>query len=533
MTPGQFIKRHKANLIFVLVLFFLFMAYRYPHSIQKGPFGIHTWRQSDCYSFALNYYEEGHKFFQPAINWSGSPGNGKTVSEFPIIYYFVSFMWKIFGKHDFIFRGINLLIVFTGLYYLFKFVREFLEDDFWAYYIPILLFTSPVLVFYSNNYLMNAPALGMVLIGLYQYWRYYKYGRIGKLYVSMLFFLLAGLLKMTALILYLSLFIFHFLNFFPWFRNKISLGKQLKLQEMIPFFLVLTGITSWLVWTDAYNSKYISGGFLRGILPIWQTSLGEALDLGTSLYTNLLPAFYNITGLAVILGLFLWITLKRKAANPHLMSIASLVIAACLAFILLFYKAFSVHDYYLINLLISIPLIAVLFLDYLKRNNISLFYSRHFRILSAIALFWLLYGTVVIQRANYDRTDTFVRHTIILSRTEKDTWQYFQDIHRMDYEVFETITPYLRDIGIKRTDKVISIPDGTATVTLTLMDQKGYTDFGFNNLQGGDRISHFIQEGAKYLIISESSLAGQEYLVPYTQNKIGQYKEVSIYSLSD
>ena len=107
------------------------------------PYSIHQWRQADCLSITMNYYMEGLNFFEPKIHWLADGKDGKTVSDFPIIYYIVAKLWKVFGYHEYIFRLINTLIVFTGLFCLFKFIGNLLSDKFWAYIITFLLFTSP------------------------------------------------------------------------------------------------------------------------------------------------------------------------------------------------------------------------------------------------------------------------------------------------------------------------------------------------------------------------------------------------------
>ena len=528
-----FIQQYRIQLIFLAFLLFLFMAYRYPHSIQKGPQSIHMWRQADCYSFALNYFEEGHKFFQPAIHWSGGTGNGKTVSEFPIIYFAVSLAWKVFGQHAFIFRLLNMLILYTGLFYLFRFLQEFLEDDYWSIYIPILLFTSPVLVYYTNNFLMNAPALGLVLIAIYHYWKYLQSKKLWRICTAMAFFLLAGLLKMTALLLFVALLIIHIAGLSPGLRKKLNIPITGPARHLLPYLGVMAGIALWLAWSAAYNRENISGVFLRGLYPIWKVGLYKGLDLGTSLYATLLPSLFNHTALLIILGLFVWLLIKRKNVNPEWLLITTLVAGGSLAFILLFYQAFSVHDYYLINLLVFIPLVAALFLDYLKRNKISLFYSRSFRTLAGVALFFLLYHTAVNQRIKYDPGDTFIKHTIIVRQNDKAYWRNIQEVHSLRFEDLENITPYLRSLGISRNDKVISLPDGSPNITLSLMDQKGYTDFGFNDLSGEAGIRHFIESGARFLVISEPALISQDYLAPFLSDKMGQYKNISIYRLQE
>lgn len=531
MNTRQFIQHNKLSLVFISFLVFLFFAYRYPFSIQKGPISIHMWRQADCYSLTLNYLEEGHRFFQPAIHWSGEPGNGKTVSGFPVIYYLVSLIWHVTGKHYFIFRSLNLLIVFTGLFYLFKFIKEFLGDGFWAIYIPVLLFTSPVLVYYSNTFMMNAPALGFVLIGLYHYWKYYQLKKPGRLYAAMAFFLIAGLLKMTAFLLFAALLIAHISGLSGYLRTKLKIPSFGKSRHLVPYLIVILLTAIWIIWSQSYNHKNISGVFLRSIFPIWEISLYQGLELGTSLYTSLLPALFNHTATIILLGMFLWVIIKRKRAHRALLYITILVFAGMLVFVILFFQAFNVHDYYLINLLIFIPLVTAVFLDYLKNNRPGFFYSRPFRTLAGIALFLLLYKAVVIQRVKYDTGDTFVKHTVVLDQTEKGVWIYFENVHNSRYAALDSITPYLRELGIHRTDKVISIPDGSPNITLSLMDQKGFTDFGFNQFRGEERIQRFIELGARYLIINDPSVTGEAYLKPYLHRKIGQFRNVSVYRL--
>jgi len=169
---------------------------------------------------------------------------------------------------------------------------------------------------------------------------------------------------------------------------------------------------------------------------------------------------------------------------------------------LIFFQGFTVHDYYLTNLLIMIPLIVITFLHYLKSNRISIFYSKAFRGLAIAGLILLIYNAMVLQRAKYDMGDTFVKHTILLDDHQKSFWRSLHNEYRERYEALSTIKPYLRELGIERKDHVISVPDKSPNITLYLMDQKGCTEYGLFNPDGSDRIGDYFETGTRYLIVT-------------------------------
>jgi len=524
----------KSRIIFLGLLTILFFAYRYPDSIQKGPYSMHMWRQADCLSFAKNYLENGFQFFKPSVHCTTSDNNNQSVSEFPIIYYLVALIWKVFGQHEFIFRLINMIIVFIGLYYLFKLSYSILSDHFWSYYIPLFLFTSPILVFYSNNFLMNAPSFGLVLTGLYHYWRFTKCSKPGYLYASIFIFLLAGLLKATALLSFTAIFLVHLASHFRIAREKLGLSPIGKLLHIVPMLIAYLIIVVWIYWAKDYNRQNISGIFLQGFLPVWDVNnLYDGLYYGTKLYTSLIPAYFNRTAVIIIIALFIWLVLRFRKAHGYLITLTATCFLGVLGFVILFFKAFTVHDYYLINLLIIIPLTLITFLHYMKVNGISLFWSRNFRGLAVAALVFLTYHAMVIQRVKYDVKDTFVKHTIILDDDTKRLWKYDQEKYDKRYKALRSITPYLRELGIKRTDHVISIPDSSPNITLYMMDQKGCTEFGLYRPDVKDRIEQFIESGTKYLIINDPGYLKKDFLQPYIMNKIGEYKNVLIFALPE
>ena len=101
-----------SGLIFICLLLVFGYFYDFHKIISLEPQSIHAWRQSDCVSFALNYCMEDRGLLEPSIHFIGGNDNGKTVSEFPIVYYTIGKIWRITGQHEFIYRGFVLALFF-------------------------------------------------------------------------------------------------------------------------------------------------------------------------------------------------------------------------------------------------------------------------------------------------------------------------------------------------------------------------------------------------------------------------------------
>ena len=519
--------KRKADLLFVALLLAVSLLYGYHDILFARPSYHHIWRQTDCLSITMNYFQDNRNFFRPAINWVGNC-EGRTISEFPIIYFSVAQLWKIFGYHEFIFRLIDVLIVFAGLFCLFRFTREFLSNTFWAVIIPLFLFSSPILGYFTNNFLADAPALGLTLTACYFYWKAYK-GESNKwYYLSFLIFLLAGLLKISSLLIFIAFFLIQVYNIVVHRNDKTWFNR---VSRLWPYLVVLLGIFAWYSYAGYYNRHNMNGIFLHGILPIWGIDAEARLEIWRALLKTLIPSFFTNEALLLVMALFVASFFYYKKINRFFLYLSLLVFLGCIGFVLLFYQVFNVHDYYLTNLLIFIPLPLIAVLDLIKRHYPALFNNTILKIVVALGVAMLLYIGAVNTRLKYYPRQAFVQKSILVSKDKISQWIMWSDYCGTYYKALETITPFLRSLGIKRDDLVYSTPDGTINVTLYLMDQKGYSDFYIGDIPEDKRIESAKSFGVRYLIINDTTICRKPFLIPYLNHKLGSYKNVAVYDL--
>lgn len=522
----------KKKLIFVLLLIIVSFVYNYNGILSKDAYSIHQWRQADCLSLTMSYYENNEPFNAPSIYWLGKSNDSHTISEFPLIYFTVAKIWKITGKKIFIFRLINTSIVLIGLFFLFLTIFEILKDYFWSVFIPLFLFTSPILAYYSNNFLMNAPALGFVLIAWYFYVKFHTKDKIKHLLLSLFFFTIAGLLKITSLISFIALLSVYVLNLFKFkFTFDYKLLKKTK-SILILSFVVFSIIFSWYFYSNWFNNNHLQGIFLQGFFPIWDLTYSKILLNANKLYNVLSKAYFYSIPLFLFFSLIVYYLLNFKKSNKfHYFLIVSMLIGIVL-YILLWFKAFTVHDYYLINLLIIIPIGLCVFLYYLKKTNSKIFYHKKLKIFSAIFLLFLIYNTSVVNRMKYSSSDVMVQNSFVVNYKTMEYWKWYHDNYYAHFKSLSEIEVYLDSIGVQKNDTVISIPDQSINISLYLLGRKGFTDFGYNHLKGyNQRIDYFKLQGAKYLIINDTSIINNTEIKKYTQNLIGTFNNIRIYDL--
>lgn len=137
---------------------------------------------------------------------------------------------------------------------------------------------------------MDPIALGLAFIAAYHYVKYRKENKILHLYFACALFLLAGWLKITALLLFFSF-------------GAVVLFEAIKkrnLRPLIPFVLSFAGVIAWYVYSAAYNEKHMSGIFLQGLLPIWELDWTDIQSNFTLLFESLLPEFLPYTGVTLL-----------------------------------------------------------------------------------------------------------------------------------------------------------------------------------------------------------------------------------------
>jgi len=517
----------------------LFFIYGFDEILWLRPQSIHQWRQTDCLQMAHNYLTESWNLFSPSIHnyFSDGETSGKTAGEFTILYYFVAALWKVFGEHEVIFRIVTIGIFFIGLFALHDLLKKILNDNYWALAIPFFLFTSPLLIFYSNNFLTNVPAFCSVLIGWNFFYQYYSGKQIKYLYIAAGFFTLGGLLKVTAYISFIALGGIYFFDFL----KKHVLKKEMRIFPVLklglpPFLISLLLVASWYLYVTYFTGIHGGKHTFNGIWPIWKMTYEEFIGIKKFITEIIIHQVFSIYSLCLLLGLCALLLIDFKKLNKFILAMLLLLIIGGLSFLLLWFQALEHHDYYVINLIILPLFVLIGFVWHLKDNYPKIFNSKITKILFSIFLAYnVAYAANNIRMRYWSVFNPSGKITgMFAEKPEIDFWWWTGNDDSL--KALNDIEAYNRSLGIKKEDLVAYIPDQSFGVSLYLINQKGWTSgFGIGNFtdhNSAEKLKDKIDnKKLRYLFVGDATILDNKYLKSFLAHPIGSYKGVTIFSL--
>ncbi|MES2680405.1 MAG: glycosyltransferase family 39 protein [Bacteroidota bacterium] len=484
----------------VIILFFLNF---YAETLFYRPLSLHQWRQADCLSITKNYFEEGMHFFSPKIHSLRAPG-GKAVSEFPLLNYTVAGLWKIFGEHEFIYRILEYIIFLLSVFVLFNTLLRYFTRNLFIFFAMSVLLTSPLLVYYSFNFLSDVPALSLGIMSFCFTFRFYKTQSVAYFYFSLLFATLAVLLKASALFALASLIFFSLADLLN--LNSVLGINRLFNRKVLPFLFIVLSIVSiraWYAFALDYNT-FNNGFFLLTIMPIWDMKDAEIYDTLRLLFNNLFPAFLNRPMLTLFFLSIVYVFTNFKKLDVFLRYCLVLSMSFFILYLLIFFKVFDVHDYYLVNLFIFPVVVIFCLADILSKTApLPGAYSK-----VALAILFILnaFYSAAFYRLRNIRDDKLCSWYPFISKDERQFFRYSIWYYERTAKPLETILPNLRRLGIKRDDVFISVTDESPNISLYFMDQKGYAfsrdQFASDSLSLEKKMSL----GAKYLMLTDTNL---------------------------
>jgi hypothetical protein len=438
-----------------------------------------------------------------------------TITEFPLIYYFIGTLYKIFGFHEFIYKLVNILIGFTGLYFLFLLGLRAFRNTFYALIMPLLIFSSPIYVYYTNNFIPDATSLSIALIGLYFFYKFYEKGINRDLIISLILLCFAGLNKTPALLLYfaiIGLFIFERVLKISFKKDQFVFKNWPK--QIASFSGVMFIIFCWYAYAKIYSD--IHGGVVSPveIRPIWILSSETIKDTWEAISKRFWdgnyhsPIFIIISLVLLIHNIIFW-----KKYDRMISILVMLSVLGGICFSLLFFRSMRQHDYYQMNNLIVLILIMFNFILYLKENQKKIYGS------------WItktIFGVLIVF--------FIISNNNLLRKTYYGGWFRNYAIEHYNNR-YDEITPYLRSLGISRYDKVYCTYDPSINISLYLMDQKGHTDFFRKDITFQQKVEFFHGKGCNYFIIGDYDQIDDVQPEEIGLEKIGEYNSVGIYKV--
>lgn len=498
------------DFLMVLLLLCLFFVYGYHRILNLDPQSVHNWRQADCASMTWNYYAHDANFFSPALH-NQLNNDGHTAGELPILYYLSGMLMRLLGPGAWIARSLNVLLLFIGLWAHAKTVKRITGDTFWAVVLPVLLFTSPVLVYYGNTTMPEGPAIGLMLLGWHFFFRFCVENKSSQIRWAIAFFSLAMSLKLSFGISLVAVAAIWFIEANEWGQlggeRPVFGAKSWRYAGY--FALGIIGVAAWYIYADAYNTAHGVRYFLTGTRPISSMS-GEAFSFVAQRFFGLNAAFayFFLTHLLIIFLLFFSFS-RSGRKYPLLYSLSLLSFIGVTVYVLLFFQLFNVHDYYLIAMLIFPILVFIHGLVILKQEFPQVESSRVFRgMVVGLLLLNVLHAKGIMDHRYSDKGRMDIANkTMYLPEMEG----------------------FLTGIGVGPEEKVISLPDDSPNASLYLINRTGWS--GYNVKHIPEDVEYYRQMGAHFLIIHDSTLLQDERLQPYLGQLTGEWEGVYVYDL--
>lgn len=502
-----------ARSTFSMYIIVLLLASSTHKTIFLRPQSVHQWRQADCASQSLNYHQNDISLWTPQLhNQAGK--NGYAAAELPILYYITAKLYDTFGFHEYLHRGLHLLIAIISWWFLFRIGAMLIGNEYLALFPVIIFSTTPFYYYYANNFLPNVPAVGFVIIGWYAFFRYAQSQpqQVKWLYIMGAFMALASLVKASEAISFVAIICLVIIGQFPFkWASNIKLPKKHILHFILICFVVIGLAYSWYSYARYFNGINGNRQSLIGIYPMWEMN-DEEWKLTHWMVKKVWSSHFHhtvIINFTVVTGLLFFLFWNKL--HKQLKWITLILLLGVAAYSVLFLKAFALHDYYFLSILVYPVFLLItmseLLWRWMKEQN-------HYIIHWGVGI--TLTGLSIL--AIYQNS-----HIQWLRYNEK---QFMSDLPPGSYQ----LEPYLRSLGISRTDKVVSLKDRSPNITLYLMNNPGYTQAFIGN---DINIKHMQNLGTEYLIINDSSYLQKESIQPFLNKKIGYHKGVWIFDIRD
>lgn len=507
--------------VFFLIIFLLADFFKV---FELLPRSIHQWRQCDGYSMAINYFQEGSPLLEPKVHFLGN-SDGKAVGEFPILYFIDAQLWKLAGNPSIVIaRLFHFSFFFLAIFLVFRGLADYLKNRFIASIGVILLMISPVILFYSNTTTPSVPAFSLVLISWYILYQYFKKKHLIWIFMAIICFSLAGLLRVSML---LGLLAFSGAWFVMWLKkeNREKLIFNFKTVLFITVIPVLTSIV-WVNFSKAYNLKALSGLFLTKTLPFWESE--NPSEVWESFLMKVFPESYSQWVLILIVIGIIIVLLSSKTLNRFLVFFLIFLTLEIAAYFSLFYANFNVHDYYIIEFFLLTPVLVALFAEWFQKRHFSKLWKT---IVSIVVILVLIQGMLYSAsriRMKYNEK-VFGLTKVFLTDKEIELWQWIDFIYEIEMLDFETVTPTLRKLGINRSDKFVVLSDNSPNISLSFMDQKGLTEPRDFEQNLDEKIKHWAEREMQYAIVNYSSNAVVKMVENGLLEKIKTYRHLNIY----
>ncbi len=433
-------------LVLVLVALSILL---YHNTITLFPAFIHSWTQSERYALALGFLNNGFDFFHPCT-FNLQTISGITRVDFPINEYIVAVLMKLFGSTSpAIFRIYTLTISIIGLVYLYLLSKKTTASEIKSFVIVFFVSLSPLYVYYQAGFIPSVPAIAFIFIAYYYYFSY-KENQIKKyFFISIIFFLLAALIRIPFLLFLVAVLANQFWSFIK--QRKINWSEIF----VFAFSFLLFGI---YYRYNVHLGRMYGSMFLDSFLPA--KNMQDFKDVLSQIYNVWLFQYFTkahypllLIGGGFTLCSFFFSKENLKKYRPYWFHLLIVFCGAGLYFILML-KQFYDHDYYFLDsLFVPVILFFVLSIVSIKieTNKQKLLWGIFF----SATIVWAFINCFNNQTERYT---TFLWDRVETSRQN-----------------FIGTDKYLDSIGISKDAKILVIDAYSTNIPLILMNRKGYT----------------------------------------------------------
>lgn len=297
----------------------------------------HAFRQAWTSAYALEFYRFDMNIFRPSIIAMGNYRH--ILIEFPVPEWLTALIYHATGPTLIVDRLLSMTFFFGSAYFLFRAV-ELVQDRLFAWIVALIYMGAPLGIYFSRAIHIDSAALCFGHALLYYFLRYGAEGRRRDLILASIASAL-GLLIKAPYVFYLIL---------PALYIQLARGHRRRAaMSAIAFGVALMLGVAWFLYAQSVNRQAPDLSFVRGYetaadrLDFYLGSAGRRLNgqewatIGTRIRREIAA---NVWWVLVPLGL-IWRRHARAAwAFAAVWSLSSLL------FLLLFFAANSIHNYY-------------------------------------------------------------------------------------------------------------------------------------------------------------------------------------------